>query len=135
MKTEHVIIGRRCILHYSEDFSFKRVVLEPVLAGEEKLLEQAEDIMELHYPEKANVFIQITPLYFSYADLHGVHYLAPYDEFLRISEGGSPGMPHEWAHFLALKLLCPVNSVKPPAFFLTEGLATAVDALANPKYS
>lgn len=108
-----------------------------LLSNEEKSLKQVEKIFKIQYYGKPRIFINISPFNMSWTDSAGIHYAAPSSEFQKLTEekyNNYIGRLHEWAHFLALNLLCQERFIKPPSFFLIEGLATAVDALIDAKY-
>ncbi len=132
---DKVLFSSRIVLYYPPDLPEDKIKL--LLSKEEKSLKQVEEIFKIQYPDKPRIFIRIAPFNMSWTDSEGIHYSAPSSEFQKLTEEKYDtylGRLHEWSHFLALNLLCQERHIKPPSFFLIEGLATAVDALINAKY-
>jgi hypothetical protein len=127
-----VITGDRIVLHYPHILPKDEVRL--FLDREERALKRAEELLKVQYHDRVKVFIHMSLFNKSWTDSQGIHYSASLTEFQELFKGCILGELHEWTHFLALRLLCPTMDIKPPGLFLTEGLATAVDALIEPDY-
>ena len=133
-KSKKILNGNRIIMHYPD--ILEKTKAQSLLKREERNLRKSEELLNLAYKGKVNLYIYEFPFNKNWTDLKGVHYAIPSEHFKALSDLNNKvlGEIHEWIHFLCIKLLCPVMELDSPTFFLAEGLAVAIDSLLNKDY-
>jgi len=133
MSTFNVLPKDRMILYYPNILAEDEAEL--FLDRQEQALRRVEEFLQLEYPSRVKLFLQISALREHWVSSDGIHYSFPLLELQQIFRKKDAsfvaGELHELTHFIAQELLAPAEGAEPPAFFLIEGLAMAVDATAN----
>ncbi len=124
---------RRIILTYPDTLSPREAAL--FAKRQERALKQVEKLLRLRHQNDVRVHIKITPFREHRVSKSAIYYSFPIFEFQQIIENNAllaAGELHELTHYIMYEFV-PTKILRPdpPGFFLIEGLATAVDAMAN----